>query len=149
MNADLTKTFPVFELNLFSNANAFVEFWSALYNYPNFDLYKSIVSKPEFTKEDLLSLFEWKNGMTLSSKKEEYFINHVLQQQELIFELKKNLTRISLKTILEKCLLFGEYFCYILYGLLIARFSTNTFTVRICLFKIRKRRLYHFHSPQK
>lgn len=90
MSADTTKTFPAFQLNLFEDANAFVKCWSSLYIYPKYDLYKSTVKKPEFSEGDLLLLFEWKNGMALSTKKEKSFLNQVLQKEELIYELKED-----------------------------------------------------------
>ncbi|MEO8820620.1 MAG: hypothetical protein ABI267_03650 [Ginsengibacter sp.] len=90
MSAETTKTFPTFQLNLFGDANAFVKCWSSLYNYPKYDLYKSTVTKSEFAEGDLRLLFDWKNGMNLSSKKGQSFLNQILQHQELIYELKKN-----------------------------------------------------------
>ena len=69
MSADTTKTFPVFQLNLFKNANSFVNCWSRLYNYPKYERYKSIITKPSLSAGDLRSLYEWKNRMNLSEKK--------------------------------------------------------------------------------
>ena len=89
MSAETTKTFPAFKLNLFEDANSFVKCWSNFYNYPNYDIYKSIVLKPEFSDGDLRTLFEWKNGMNLSNKKEQSFLTQVLQHEELISELKR------------------------------------------------------------
>lgn len=90
MGAETTKTFPAFELNLFADANAFVKYWSNLYNYPNYQLYKSTITKSEFVEGDLRLLFDWKNGMNLSLKKEQSFLNQILQHEELIYELKKD-----------------------------------------------------------
>ncbi len=114
MSADTTKTFPAFQLNLFEDANAFVKCWSSLYNYPNHNLYKSTVTKSEFSKGDLLALFEWKNGMVLSTKKEQSFLSQVLQRGELICELKEHFDQDKFEEYLARCLRFGKYFCYIL-----------------------------------
>jgi hypothetical protein len=89
MSTDPTKTFHVLHLNLSQNANVFVKCWSSLYNYPDYELYKSTVTKPEISKKDLRKLFTWKNGMALSSKKENSFLSQVLQHEELVNELKK------------------------------------------------------------
>jgi hypothetical protein len=88
MSADSTKTFPVFHLNLFSDANTFVSCWSKLYNYQNYERYKSIITKPELEKGDLRVLFEWKNGMNLSAKKDQSFLNQILQHEILIQQLR-------------------------------------------------------------
>jgi hypothetical protein len=89
MSADTTKTFPTLELKLFKNANSFVKCWSRLYNYPNYELYKSLITKPVLSEGDLRSLFEWKNGMNLSTKKENSFLTQVLHHNELVYTLKK------------------------------------------------------------
>lgn len=88
MSADANKMFPTIELNLFENANSFVKCWSRLYNYSNYEQYQAIVTKPTLSTGDLRLLFEWKNGMNLSSKKEVSFLNQVLQHEELVNELK-------------------------------------------------------------
>jgi hypothetical protein len=90
MSAANTKTFPVFQMSMFTDANSFVKCWSSLYNYSNYEIYQSIITKSELSKGDLRSLFEWKNGMNLSIKKEHSFLNQILQQEELIYELKRD-----------------------------------------------------------
>ena len=90
MNNDTTKTFHLLQINLSENANAFVKCWSSLYNYPDYELYKSAVTKPEITKKDLRKLFTWKNGMALTSKKESSFLSLVLQNEESVNELKND-----------------------------------------------------------
>lgn len=87
MSADTNKMFPTIQLNLFGNANSFVRCWSSLYNYSNYEQYKAIVTKTTLLTGDL-RLFEWKNGMNLSSKKELSFLNQVLQHEEVVHELK-------------------------------------------------------------
>ena len=89
MSADTSKTFPAFQLNLFENVNSFVKSWGSLYNYPKYEFYKSTVTKTEFTEGDLRYLFEWKNGMNLSAKKDQSFLNQILKHEDLIYELKK------------------------------------------------------------
>ena len=89
MSAETTKTFPAFKLDLFEDANAFVKCWSDLYNYPDYGKYKSLVTKAIFSEGDVRSLFEWKNGMKLSIKKEQSFLSHVLEHEDIIHELKR------------------------------------------------------------
>lgn len=89
MNADLPETFTTFQINLHGNANSFVKCWSSLYNYSDYEKYRSIVTKTFFSEGDLRTLFEWKNGMNLSSKKESSFINKILQHKDLINQLKQ------------------------------------------------------------
>lgn len=48
----------------------FVSFWSNFYIYPMEDLYAKRIDKKQFVEEDLIKLFEWKNGTRLSKKKE-------------------------------------------------------------------------------
>jgi hypothetical protein len=93
MSTDATKNFHVLQLNVSENANDFVRCWSSLYNYPEYELYKSTVTKPDISKKDLRKLFAWKNSMVLSSKKENSFLSQVLQHEELINELKKEFSQ--------------------------------------------------------
>ncbi len=90
MNSITKKTFPTFEINLWGDANAFVKSWSNLYNYPNYEKYLLLVTKTEFEKGDLRLLFNWKNGMNLSAKKEESFLKNILKEEQLLMTLKKS-----------------------------------------------------------
>lgn len=40
-----------------------------MYNYPNYEISDTIISKSEYSGNDLENLFKWKNGMNLSAKK--------------------------------------------------------------------------------
>jgi len=48
----------------------FISVWSSFYNYSREELYVSRINKKQFTKNDLISLFEWKNGSRLAKNKE-------------------------------------------------------------------------------
>jgi hypothetical protein len=52
-----------------TDAQTFVDFWSAQYHYPKDHLYDENIGKP-ITPESLSALFEWKNGSILSAKKQ-------------------------------------------------------------------------------
>jgi hypothetical protein len=69
-------------------ADKFVDFWSAQYSFPNEDLYTQHISKSIFSREDLKSLFLWKNGMRLSGKKDAALNGKVLRRLTAINELK-------------------------------------------------------------
>jgi hypothetical protein len=58
---------------IFTNSSVspkeFVDFWSSFYSYSLEEYYTPIISKKRFSKDDLLKLFEWKNGGKLAQKK--------------------------------------------------------------------------------
>lgn len=47
----------------------FVDFWSSFYDYLLEGYYTPIIGKKRFSDEDLVKLFEWKNGSKLAQKK--------------------------------------------------------------------------------
>ena len=47
----------------------FVDFWSGFYDDPLEGYYVPVIGKKRFSDEDLVKLFEWKNGSKLAQKK--------------------------------------------------------------------------------
>ncbi len=72
-----------------SNISDFIKFWSAYYNYSLKDLYNSRIHLSTYTKEDLEKLFEWKNGMVLSAKKNQALKDKVLVHLNQINQFKQ------------------------------------------------------------
>ncbi|TAG51881.1 MAG: hypothetical protein EAZ27_13035 [Cytophagales bacterium] len=71
----------------------FVEFWSKFYDTNSDETkgYSTTITKKSFTEEDLEILFEWKNQMRLSEKKDISFKTKVLTKISLINEYKSKL----------------------------------------------------------
>lgn len=67
----------------------FVSFWRRFYDYPLEHLYAERISKGEFTREDMVKLFEWKNGMKLSEKKKAV-ITKIQERLIVVNQLKKD-----------------------------------------------------------
>ena len=63
----------------------FVSFWSSQYAYSNESKYYTSISKDIFSETDIQNLYVWKNGMTLSTPK----------QQSLDIKIKDKLTLIN------------------------------------------------------
>ena len=74
--------------NDFASLDFFIETWGKNYNYPNMQLYNDILFKNELSNEDLKNLFQWKNGMPLSCKKEKSFQEKILVKLFIINQLK-------------------------------------------------------------
>lgn len=89
MDLPLHGTFPVFQQNATQDANQFVKFWSSLYNYKEYEQYKTAITKDQLSKKDLRVLFEWKYGGDVNTKKERGFLSHVLQHDDTVNNLKK------------------------------------------------------------
>lgn len=51
------------------NPSDFVGFWSSFYDYPLEGYYTPIIGKKRYSENDLVKLFEWKNGSKLAQKK--------------------------------------------------------------------------------
>lgn len=73
-----------FEVN---NIEAFVEFWSQFYNYPNMHLYEC-VNNEFFTEQNIIDLYTWKNGMPLSAPKLASVHEKVIEKLDIINDLK-------------------------------------------------------------
>jgi hypothetical protein len=72
----------------------FIRFWSPLYSYQpkstiTTETYSRLVQEPMFTSEQLLHLFEWKNGMSLSPGKRKYVDQHIIANLDFINDLKR------------------------------------------------------------
>ena len=63
----------------------FTNHWSKAYSYPNAHLYENNIYKTRLEATDIQELFEWKNGMRLSNKK----------QHSLDFKIKAYLDKIN------------------------------------------------------
>src|SRR3989338_11014946 len=80
------------------NPKDFVEFWSSFYNYQFERYYTPLIGKKRFSKEDLVKLFEWKNGGKLSQRKKQA-LDSIIDKLEQINALK---SKFSKDTFLEK-----------------------------------------------
>jgi len=81
----------IFVLKSISSAsiNEFVEHWRPLYAYANEGLYKNNIAVEQFNLKNLTELFQWKNGMILSGKKEKSLQEKVIGRIELINKYKR------------------------------------------------------------
>lgn len=77
-----------FEINRSRDLETFIAFWSKLYSYSNEVVYRNIISKKEFAKNDVQELFVWKNGMKLSDLKQKSLEQKILSKIPVINELK-------------------------------------------------------------
>jgi hypothetical protein len=73
---------PVLHITNSDNIEQFIEYWSLLYYYPKDSFYFESIVKSKFEREDIKSLFEWKNGMPLegSGGKERSLNNKILPE---------------------------------------------------------------------
>ena len=67
----------------------FVGFWNAFYSYSLEEYYTPIIEKKRFSKDDLLKLFEWKNGGKLAKKKQKA-LDSIIAKIDRINALKAN-----------------------------------------------------------
>lgn len=65
----------------------FINQWKELYAYDNTELY-SLIMNDELSKQDLLDLYVWKNGMKLSTAKLKSFNTKLLPKLDLINKLR-------------------------------------------------------------
>jgi hypothetical protein len=68
---------------------AFVDFWSQQYDYPVLDLYEGSLVRTPITPERLRRLFTWKNGITLSTKKDQSLEDKILAKLDVIQSLEQ------------------------------------------------------------
>ncbi len=66
----------------------FVNYWSAFYVYPDESEYE-LVNQPKFSEQDLVRLFVWKNGMPLSTLKQQSLDQKILTELEYINRCKQ------------------------------------------------------------
>ncbi|WP_248723097.1 hypothetical protein [Seonamhaeicola sp. ML3] len=80
-----------------TNLNEFIKHWSRLYSYANEEVYYKSLTRKTYTPTDIQSLFEWKNGMKLSTLKQKSLDTKIISKLTLINELK-NSPNIDLNT---------------------------------------------------
>lgn len=67
----------------------FIDFWSKQYYYPNNEhFYTQNIGKKSFERQDIIELYQWKNGMRLSTKKQESLEDKILFKLDIINDLK-------------------------------------------------------------
>ena len=66
----------------------FVKFWSKLYNDPRKEVYANRINKKQFTADDVINLFIWKNAGNLSQKKQ-VAVKKITAELAIINQLKK------------------------------------------------------------
>lgn len=76
------------------SAGGFVEFWKQQYQYQNGDLYEDNIQGAPMTEQRLRKLFEWKNGMNLSTKKEGSLNKKIISQLPVIQMLQVNFDQV-------------------------------------------------------
>lgn len=86
--------FPTLVIKSNNTAAEFIRFWSGVYDYPNLHLYTDNIDKAVLGERDLRALFEWKNGMILSGKKEAVF-QKIAGQLPVINQLKASMDEIA------------------------------------------------------
>ncbi len=60
---------PVLSISRTKDWKSFIDFWSSMYFYKLEDIYNSRIDKRIFNEKDLLNLYIWKNGTSLSNPK--------------------------------------------------------------------------------
>ncbi len=93
--------FPILQFGEISDLKSFVDFWSKFYER-RFDeeLYNPFIIKPYFEDDDIQKLYKWKNGMTLSARKDESLTHKILVERDTInnFKLESNFKIDNFKT---------------------------------------------------
>lgn len=83
------QSYPIFCFNTVS-LREFVEFWSRAYDPTNEHFYSDHVRKSEFSEDDVVQLFVWKNGTVLSRAKMESLTNKIISKLDVINALKRS-----------------------------------------------------------
>lgn len=73
-----------------SDAGEFIKFWRQFYTYSNEEKYNDSIGLTNFDKQNLIALFEWKNGSRLSDRKTKSFEEKILSKLEIINTFKKS-----------------------------------------------------------
>ncbi|WP_423798212.1 hypothetical protein [Neobacillus sp. SAB-20_R2A] len=89
--------YPILKTEDAASFEEFILFWESLYSYrpkhaEGNNLYFRNIHKQSFATDDILDLFIWKNGMTLSGKKSE-IVKDICDRVEFINELKQSSTQ--------------------------------------------------------
>ncbi|MDG4945104.1 hypothetical protein NMK71_01640 [Weeksellaceae bacterium KMM 9713] len=86
------KNYPILELKNTSSIEEFISFWSKQYHFTNMDFYTQNINKDQFTADDILELYTWKNGMRLSTQKVNSIQEKVIPKLDIINKLKQDST---------------------------------------------------------
>ncbi|PIR20583.1 MAG: hypothetical protein COV45_05130 [Deltaproteobacteria bacterium CG11_big_fil_rev_8_21_14_0_20_47_16] len=82
------QSYPVLCFNT-ASLREFVEFWSKVYGSPSVEkLYTDHISKKRFDADDILALYQWKNGTPLSERKRDSVETNIVAKLHIINELK-------------------------------------------------------------
>lgn len=82
------KNLLILNKNEETDLQKFIDFWSRLYSYPLEALYNKTIVKSQFEPVDIQNLFRWKNGMDLSSKKQNSVDTKIQTKIEILNFLK-------------------------------------------------------------
>jgi len=77
------QKYPIFKFE-YSQLVDFIDFWSKFYAYPEEDLYLKSIEKNQLSVEDIENLYKWKNGGTLSQRKEASLHGKILSEERLM-----------------------------------------------------------------
>lgn len=70
-----------------SSLPQFINYWSEFYDFQQKELYAKI-ELSQFLEQDIIDLYEWKNGMTLSATKLSSLKSKVISKLDIINKLK-------------------------------------------------------------
>jgi hypothetical protein len=84
------------------NLAEFIAFWSQLYDKKSDKEYNKNINKDRFSEDDIMTLFEWKNQMKLSSLKKKSLNENVIKKISKINEYKS-------KIIIDKINFLNEF----------------------------------------
>lgn len=88
MSIDLMKVMVCLKPESKISVDDFVDFWSVQYDYPFDRLYSDNINRNQFEIIHIKELYEWKNGMTLSSLKVRSLENQILNNLDIVNKLK-------------------------------------------------------------
>ena len=88
MSIDLTNVMVCLKPQSQISVDDFVDFWAAQYNYPFDNLYLDNINRNQFELIHIQQLYEWKNGMTLSSLKGRSLEKQILNNIDIVNGLK-------------------------------------------------------------
>ena len=81
---------PILEQKNINDFPKFIDFWAQMYKFEDDVPYDECINKKTFTKDDIQKLYEWKNGMILSEKKQKSLNEKIISKLSVINELKQN-----------------------------------------------------------
>jgi hypothetical protein len=92
-----------------SNIKEFVQFWSSFYDYKKENLYEGNILRNQFTAKNIHELFEWKNNMPLSGKKQGT-VSKIKRKIKIVNGLKKEFDEALFKSHFGKISLIWRIF---------------------------------------